>query len=78
MNVPELSAYTRKTLTRRRFLAASALAVLATLRPAQVLAQGKRVVIVGAGLRTSALGFCNRRDWTCCLRGDRARWPDVY
>ena len=50
MNVPEMSAYTHETLTRRRFLAASALAVLATLRPAQVLAQGKRVVIVGAGL----------------------------
>ena len=50
MNVPEMSAYTRETLTRRRFLAASALAVLATLRPARVLAQGKRVVIVGAGL----------------------------
>lgn len=50
MNVPEMSAYTHETLTRRRFLAASALAVLATLRPAQVLAQGKRVVVVGAGL----------------------------
>ena len=50
MNVPESSAYKRETLTRRRFLAASALAALATMRPAQVLAQGNRVVIVGAGL----------------------------
>ena len=50
MNTAQRSGYTRETVTRRRFLAASALAALAISRPAPVLAQGKRVVIVGAGL----------------------------
>ncbi|MDE0000448.1 MAG: hypothetical protein OXQ89_22105, partial [Rhodospirillaceae bacterium] len=50
MSTAQRSLYTRETVTRRRFLTASALAALAISRPAPVLAQGKRVIIVGAGL----------------------------
>ena len=50
MSTAQRSLYRRETVTRRRFLTASALAALAISRPAPVLAQGKRVIIVGAGL----------------------------
>ena len=50
MNTAQRLEYRRETVTRRSFLAASALAALAISRPAPVLAQGKRVIIVGAGL----------------------------
>ena len=50
MDTAQSSGYTRETVTRRRFLAASALTALAISRPAPVLAQGKRVIVVGAGL----------------------------
>ena len=50
MNTAQVSAYKRETVTRRRFIAASALAALAVSRHAPALAQGKRVVVVGAGL----------------------------
>ena len=50
MNAAEMWAYERESVTRRRFLSASALAVLAISRHCPVLAQDRRVVIVGAGL----------------------------
>ena len=50
MNVEQVPATEREMVTRRRFLAASGLAALGIWAHAPALAQGKRVVVVGAGL----------------------------
>ena len=50
MNAEQVPANGRETVTRRRFLAAGGLAALGAWAHAPALAQGRRVVIVGAGL----------------------------